>query len=80
MPRTNVGIYGKVGHQFVVGSLEIERKRLRDPRNRRPADHCGSQRCRVEVTDLTRLNPAELQGLHIDGSCSGNSTTNSISG
>ena len=67
MPRTILGIHGKVGHRFVVGSLEIDRERLCDPRNRRYSDRWPRARWRVPVVDSTNLDRAQLRGRRVDG-------------
>jgi hypothetical protein len=66
MPRTLLGIHGKVGHRFVVGSFEIDRERLCDPRNRRYADRWPRARWRIPMVDSTNLDHAELRGRRIE--------------
>lgn len=67
MPRTILGIHGKVGHRFVVGSLEIDRARLCDNRNRRYANRWPRYRWRVPVVDETDLDHAGLRGRRVEG-------------
>jgi hypothetical protein len=66
MPRTILGIHGKVRHRFVVGSFEIDRERLCDPRNRRYADRWPRARWRVPMVDSTNLDHAELRGRRVE--------------
>ena len=66
MPRTILGIHGKVGHRFVVGSLEIDRDHLCDLRNRRYADRWPRPRWRVPVVDSTDLDHLELRGRRVE--------------
>ena len=66
MPQTILGIHGKVGHRFVVGSLEIDRDRLCDLRNRRYADRWPRPRWRVPVVDSTDLDHLELRGRRVE--------------
>ncbi len=65
-PRTILGIHGNVGHRFVVGSLEIDREQLCNPRNRRYADRWPRHRWRVPVTDPANLDHFGLRGRRVD--------------
>jgi hypothetical protein len=67
MPRTILGVHGKVDHRFIVGSLEIDRSRLCDYRNRRYADRWPGPRWRVPVLDSTELDFCELRGRRVEG-------------
>jgi hypothetical protein len=67
IPKTIVGIHGKVGHRFIVGSLEIDLDRLCDLRNRRYSSRWPRPRWRVPVVDSTNLDYLELRGRRVEG-------------
>lgn len=67
MPKAILGIHGKVGHRFVVGSLEINQDQLCNSRNRRRAARWARPRWRVPVLDPMNLDHAAMRGRRVEG-------------
>jgi hypothetical protein len=65
IPKVILGIHGRVNHRFIVGALEIDRRRICDPRNQRSVDKSPRPRWQVPLLSPSNLDLYELRGRRV---------------
>jgi hypothetical protein len=65
IPRVILGVFGRVEHRFIVGSLEIDRDRICDVANERRGNRWPRPRWQVPLIDRSELDVYEFRGRRV---------------